>query len=264
MGLYNKSNRYQLVFEDVWLSGWNLPFEYLPEKSHVVLDGVGEFDIDCQLRSRRIPMAGEYSIAWLGNSNLLPKEFENPLSHEFNEKRYPDVPFVIWVNSGDLHDFGNGCILAEGIELERYAELKIYDTSSSIVVYEPIPEEYIPDTIARKSDISGAGGSGGGLHVTISYDQGAGEYSTSHTIEEIYEAAKTGPVTGTYISNGSETMKMLTLSNVRLSPYDDYEDQATFFCPDIRRNSTDFARCVAYIIDVDGNVTEKYLYTTAE
>ena len=117
--------------------------------------------------------------------------------------------------------------------------------------------------LAQQLDSLDGGGSGG-LHVTISYDQGAGVHSASHTVEEIYEAVKTGPVTGVYISDGSESRKMLTLSSVRVSSYDSDNNSATFFCPAVGRNSTDFTCCEAYVIDADGDVTQKYLYTTAE
>ena len=127
-----------------------------------------DYQLEKQFVSHRESSGGTtfYDIDWFGNYNLILKDtdvFQDSFhGAQLNEEtKYPDVPFVLYRYSSDMNSMNNAVYrlyLDETVYPNDYLRnagvfLSVNDAETFDEIYHVIPEEYIPDTIARKKDV---------------------------------------------------------------------------------------------------------------
>lgn len=131
----------------------------------------GAYDVSLEFEVTQRRLASSYSpdglthdVRYFGDASKLPEEFATAVglasSAEF-ENKYPgtDILFAIHQvipTSEDVvvpPDTVYTYIGASTYPTHIYKTVKIYSPDRTTNNYEPVPEEYIPDTIARKEDV---------------------------------------------------------------------------------------------------------------
>lgn len=83
---------------------------------------------------------------WVGNYSLIPNIDIPEVGQSV------DCPVAWYYDGGSVRVY-----VDPNYTYENYAEFKLYHLGNQKEIVEPIPEEYIPDTIARKTDIPDGG-----------------------------------------------------------------------------------------------------------
>ena len=225
MGLYSTYDAHPVVAEDAYMRDDSgvYGFHGLTEdvlsilsnltQCRVSLDRVGVYDMDVQTASRYVSaaMSTEY-LYWLGNGNLL-SSVDGIFAYisAVTESKYPDVPFVIYYKTGYLSGGLWGIVWDSTVAPAVGDRIVIENLAVMESVFEHVPEEYIPDSIARKTDIPEV--------VVVTYNYDTEEYDSTHWNTELMSLSGKAVqiyVTGSpfaddeYFTNVPFTVKSLT------------------------------------------------------
>lgn len=163
LDLYRKERVYPIALQIVYVGWWEIMEDNsFPTDVLISLPDGTEYEIKRQSNRTGDKWGGYEKVEWYGNGNLLAESgafAELAYDWSITEEKYADLPFVVWKVSSDLVTvmkekwFG----LSSDISVTISDSIMAYNTATVQYEYIPVPEEYIPETIARKTDIPEAG-----------------------------------------------------------------------------------------------------------
>ena len=110
-----------------------------------------EYKVETKSKAITIPNNTAVDVLlWIGNPSLINAD---DISYDLSDEQdYRDLPFVIYWHADDYRFEGvNPTIAIDSNIIPNMGQgLTVYSSSIGEIIYEQIPEEFIPDTIATK------------------------------------------------------------------------------------------------------------------
>lgn len=150
LGLYRKSAEYAEVAKYGYYPDFNAE-KRIGEITKVIVEiyKTGTYEVETQYHREHIPMAGDSSIHWIGNANLITGIDFIP-----DETKYTDLPFCWYYLNDELYGAGRKeeFILSEELKNAAYDYRNensgyfviIRNLNDQREIYYPIPKEYLP------------------------------------------------------------------------------------------------------------------------
>lgn len=194
MGLYSKETvpaENKLVYDYVYVGWWEVAStDTLAQgggigESLYIIDVAGtQYECKGYRDTMSAPMVGVNGQAYLGNFGLVGVVHENSNA---------DCPVCFYHDVSDSMAMNFAVAIDPNFKPSMSTEIRVYRVTDEMVdKYNTIPDEYIPDTIARKTDI--AGGSGGGVFVVRAVGYPGSDVEIDKTFDEILTAVNSGAV----------------------------------------------------------------------